>query len=88
MRMNSVTPNFTPRAQKAIGTSKKIAHELNNEEVFPVHLMIAILESRQFSINSILEDLNIDGALLSSLLQEALIGSSEGIPPELSLIHI
>ena len=27
MKMNNVTPNFTPRAQKAIASSKKIAME-------------------------------------------------------------
>lgn len=84
MKMNK-TPNFTPRAQKVIGISKKIAIELNSEEVFPLHLLVAILECRQFSVNSILENLSIDPPLLSSLLQEsATQGLSEGQVPEYS----
>ena len=81
-RMNSVTPNFTPRAQKAIASAKKIAMELNNSLVAPAHLLIAILETRQFVINAILENLNIEGQLLSTMLQEAIIEESEKDPPE------
>ena len=75
MRMN-VTPNFTPRAQKAIGVAKKIARELNSKEVLPAHLLIAILESRQFSINAIFEGLGIDTGILSALLQDAVDSNS------------
>jgi len=83
MRMN-VTPNFTPRAQKAIGTSKKIALELNNSKVVPAHLLIAVLESRQFTINNILENLNIEGQLLSTILQDAILEKSKNVVPEYS----
>ena len=80
--MNSVTPNFTPRAQKAIASAKKIAMELNNSLVAPAHLLIAILETRQLAINAILDNLNIDGQLLSTILQEAILEDSQKGPPE------
>jgi ATP-dependent Clp protease ATP-binding subunit ClpC len=83
-RMNNITPNFTPRAQKAIASAKKIAMELNNSSTEPVHLLIAILEARQFVINNILENLNIDGGLLSTILQEAILEESEKNIPEFS----
>ena len=82
MRMNSVTPNFTPRAQKAIASAKKIAKELNNSTVTPAHLLIAILESRQFVINAILENLNIEGSFFSTMLQDAITEDSKKDAPE------
>ena len=70
MRKMNISPNFTPRAQKAISSSKRIAYELNNKEVLPVHLLIAILETRQFAISAILESLSIDPLRVSMVLQE------------------
>ncbi|UMZ73001.1 AAA family ATPase [Natranaerofaba carboxydovora] len=52
--------DFSDDAKKAISDSKKIAMELNFEEVKAEHLLLALLRDRDNSASKALENLNLD----------------------------
>ena len=51
--------NFTPRVQKAISDSKDLAFALEADFVDLDHLLIAILDSKQFTITNFFESINL-----------------------------
>lgn len=51
--------NFTPRVQKAISSSKSLAESLNSSDINLSHLLFSILESRQSTILSFFEGVNV-----------------------------
>lgn len=51
--------NFTPRVQKAISSSKNLAESLGSHDINLSHLLFSILESKQSTILSFFQDVNV-----------------------------
>ena len=59
-------PNFTPRAQRAIEMSKKIAGDLNQEKVTLEHLFLGILQLKAGVVHEVLISVGLDPSILIS----------------------
>tara|TARA_Y100001938_G_C8101556_1_gene442166 strand:+ start:3561 stop:5981 length:2421 start_codon:yes stop_codon:yes gene_type:complete len=51
--------NFTPRVQRIIALSKRIADSLNSQEIDLHHLIFSVLDSNQSIINNFFDDISI-----------------------------
>lgn len=67
-----MTPNFTPRAQLIIATSKKLAQKHRNVSVEMDHLFLSFLKSDSFLLPFILSQFNIDYDNLCNLVESTL----------------
>ena len=72
-----MVPNFTPRSQQIIATSKKLAEKYKHGEINLEHLFLAILKSDSLILPFIISRYNIDyGALVDLVESELEQGSS------------
>lgn len=63
-------PNFTPRAQRAIEMSKKIAGDLNQEKVTLEHLFLGILQLKAGVVHEVLISVGLDPSVLINSVSE------------------
>ncbi len=56
--------NFTHKAQQAIITSQKIAHKRNNQQIDPLHLLLALLIQEDSIVLNVLERMGVDLEML------------------------
>src|SRR3954462_5534473 len=83
---------FTEKAQEAIITAQNLATELNNAEVTPEHLLVALVEQPEGIVPSVLRKLAIDPAKTASdarVLLKALpqaYGADVRLSPRMNLI--
>src|SRR4051812_805997 len=57
---------FTEKAQESIITAQNLATELNNAEVTPEHLLVALVEQSEGIVPSILQKLNLQPAQMAA----------------------
>ncbi len=62
--------NFTIKSQEALMEAQHLAEDYNNQEVYPVHLLLALLEEDEGIVRPILQKLGIDLNSLSKGLEE------------------
>ena len=67
-----MTPNFTPRAQLIISTSKKLAQQHHNPDVELDHLFLSFLKSDSFVLPFLLGQFDIDYDSLCNLVESSL----------------
>ena len=65
-----MTPNFTPRSQQIIATSKKLAEKYKDEVIDLEHLFLAILKSDSLILPFLISRYGIDYESLVNLVEE------------------
>jgi len=71
--------NFTTKAREAIRRSHELAIERGQNQVNPVHLLVALLTQEESIVLTILDKLEVDTMLLSDYVMDSL-ESPEGAP--------
>ena len=77
--------NFTPKAQEAIRRAHELAMERGQNQIEPLHLLAALVFADEGLVISILDKLEIDLALLTDTILDALDGrgaASVVMPPQ------
>ena len=67
-----MTPNFTPRSQQIIATSKKLAEKYKDEVIDLEHLFLAILKSDSLILPFLISRYGIDYESLVNLVEDSL----------------
>ncbi|PRX34913.1 ATP-dependent Clp protease ATP-binding subunit ClpB [Orenia metallireducens] len=66
------TDNFTIKAQEALMEAQHLAEDNSNQELYPTHLLLALLEQDQGVVRPILEKLEVNLAALEANLKETM----------------
>mgnify|MGYP003151583409 CR=1 FL=1 len=77
-----MAPNFTPRTQEIIATSKKLAEKYSHNEVSLDHLFLAILKSDSLVLPFIISRYNIDYSILVELVEDSIESQFDSPPQE------
>ncbi len=64
--------NFTQKAQQAVITSQKIAHKRRNQQIDPLHLLIALLLQKESLVINVLDRMGVDTETLKKRVDRSI----------------
>ena len=77
-----MTPNFTPRTQEIIATSKKLAEKYSYSKINLEHLFLAILKSDSLIMPFIISKYHLDYTALVDLVEDTIKSNSNELNPK------